>query len=349
MKAVIYARVSTTDQTTENQTLEFTVGFAPTDDAPKFKWQLPSFAINVIKNNDYSVSYQLHLGAPQQSNDSLGIFRFSDNDLMAFDPLWLATPVFEDEQHYLPPRWQLNLRYAPYLVAVSAPMLKVELDDATGLKTSLTQAVPAGKCWPFFAVANYRSLSTNDFKWFLRLDSKSKLPEEMVTQLLELNQQLDKLLGPQISEFTIASFPYSNDRSFPGLLVFDEQRNWFDSPTDNFLDGFSRRTHLARYLCEYRFGVECRGLGTASLFLTRSLAEFLSYLLLTESGLEKDAEKLQQHWRLKEQQHPKLAQALSLLTINDLYGPRRLLSFGALVWNDIFDKLGRKQFLSLCR
>jgi hypothetical protein len=333
----------------EDEMISVTVGFVPTNDALEFKWQLPAFAVNSEMQNEYSIKYQLAVGKPQASDVHNGIFRFSDNDLIAFDPLWLAVPTFDSKQPFAPPRWQLSLEYAPHLIALSAPMFKVDIDEKSGLKSSVTQIVPAGNSWPFFTVANYRALFQGDFKWFLRLDSKSKLPDVMVAQLLELDAHLTSLIGQHKSEFTIASFPYAQDRSFLGLLIFDEDKGWFDSPTDAVLEGVTRRTQLARYLCEYRFGIECRGLGTAKLFLTRSLAEYLSHKLLGASGFETDAEQLLANWQTREQQMPPLTQALSLLDINDLYGARRTLSFGALVWRDIDSKLSENAFAKLCK
>ncbi|MFT7517583.1 MAG: hypothetical protein ACI84O_001378 [Myxococcota bacterium] len=329
--------------------MDFEVVFIGDDNAPEFKWQLPDFAVNVSELINGGIHYQLAANDIQDANSANGIFRFSENDVTAFDPLWLALPAFDSDIEYTSPAWQLKLEYAPHLIAVSAPMQKVELNESARYKESLTQIVPAGKSWPFFAVANYRSTVTNDFKWFLRLDSKSKLPGSNISELLRLDRKLSDKLGAHHLPFTVASFPYSGDRLFSGLLILDEDRGWFDYPSDSHLDDVSRRVLLARSLCQYRFGIECLGQGSAKLFLTSSLAEYLSYELLLSAGYDHEASLILKYWQLKEQQSGPLPQALSLLDVNDLYGSRRLLSFGSLVWRDIALRLGAEDFNKLCR
>ena len=328
--------------------IDIEVAFVGHENAPTFEWQLPEMAINSKLLGSGAMHYQLALNVGDDISLPNGIFRLNGNDLMAFDPLWLAVPNFSGDLEYRAPAWQLSLEYAPHLIAVSAPMLKVELNEKRKLKNSLTQIVPSGSSWPFFAVANYRARQVGDFKWFLRLDSKSKLPDGVIEELLLLDKVLDAQLGTHKIPFTVSSFPYSGDRLFSGLLVFDEQRGWFDAPTDTSIDSFSRRVHLARILCEYRFGIESTGRGSAKMFLTRSLAEYLAQQLLAGAGHEDEAKSMSDFWKLNESNAGGLPQALSLTPVNDLYGARRLLSYGALVWEDIASKLGPKKFNKLC-
>ena len=329
--------------------IDIEVTFVGNENAPTFEWQLPELSINSNVRDSGAIHYQLALNIGDDVSLPNGIFRLNENDLRAFDPLWLAIPVFTDDVEYRSPAWQLSLEYAPHLIAVSAPMLKVELNEKRKLKNSLTQIVPSGSSWPFFAVANYRARQVDDFKWFLRLDSKSKLPDGVIDELLLLDKILDNQLGAHKRPFTVSSFPYSGDRLFSGLLVFDEQRGWFDAPTDTSIDSFSRRVHLARILCEYRFGVESAGRGSAKLFLTRSLAEYLAQQLLSGAGYEDEAKSMSDFWKLNESNAGGLPQALSLTPVNDLYGARRLLSYGAIVWANIASKLGTEDFNELCR
>ncbi|MDE0585374.1 MAG: hypothetical protein OSB63_02015 [Planctomycetota bacterium] len=329
--------------------IDIEVAFVGHENAPKFEWQLPDLAINSKAIGGGAISYQLALNTGDDISIPNGIFRLNGNDLTAFDPLWLAIPNFADDVEYRSPAWQLSLEYAPHLIAVSAPMIKVELNESRKLKNSVTQIIPSGSSWPFFAVANYRAREVDDFKWFLRLDSKSKLPDDVIEELLLLDKVLDSQLGAHKTPFTVSSFPYSGDRLFSGLLVFDEQRGWFDSPTDASIDSFSRRVHLARILCEYRFGIESAGRGSAKLFLTRSLAEYLAQQLLEKTGYEDAAKSMSDFWQLNENNSGSLPQALSLTPIYDLYGARRLLSFGSIVWQDIATRLGAKKFNGLCK
>ncbi|MBC8369221.1 MAG: hypothetical protein H8E25_04415 [Planctomycetes bacterium] len=331
-------------QISESKLIGFEINFLGNDSAPAFKWQLPSSALNSKVTTSGGIRYQLPLGDIKNPNNQNGLFRFTENDITAFDPLWLALPLFDSDVAYNSPAWRINLAYAPHLVGVSAPMATVEVNNDDHLKHSSTVVVPAGKSWPFFAIANYRPLVTNDFKWFLRLDSKSKLPQDMMTELLLLDSNLSNRLGPHLLEFTVASFPHSGDRLFSGLLIFDESQGWFDSPTDTMLNDVPRRVLLARALCEYRFGIECLGLGTAKLFLTRSLAEFLSYQLLLDADYGSEAETMLSGWLEQEKAAGPLPQALSLIDVGDLYGSRRILSYGALVWLEIHKLLGRSAF-----
>ena len=340
--------VSLSNSNTTNL-IDIEVSFVGHENAPTFEWKLPELAIDGKVLDSGAIHYQLALNTGDDISTPNGIFRLNENDLMAFDPLWLAIPNFTSDVKHRSPAWQLNLEYAPHLIAVSAPMLKVELNEKGKLKNSLTQIVPSGSSWPFFAVANYRARQVDDFKWFLRLDSKSKLPDGVIDELLLLDKILDSQLGAHKIPFTVSSFPYSGDRLFSGLLVFDEQRGWFDAPTDTSIDSFSRRVHLARILCEYRFGVESAGRGSAKLFLTRSLAEYLAQLLLSEAGYEDEAKSMSDFWKLNESNTGGLPQALSLTPVNDLYGARRLLSYGAIVWANIASKLGTEDFNELCR
>ena len=340
--------VSLTNSETTNL-IDIEVTFVGNENAPKFEWQLPELSINSRALDNGAVHYQLALNIGDDISLPNGIFRLNGNDLMAFDPLWLAIPIFADDTEYRSPAWQLSLEYAPHLIAVSAPMIKVEFDEVRKLKNSLTQIVPSGSSWPFFAVANYRARQVDGFKWFLRLDSKSKLPDDAVDELLRLDKVLDNQLGAHKLPFTVSSFPYSSDRLFSGLLVFDEQRGWFDSPTDTSIDNFSRRVHLARILCEYRFGIESTGRGSAKLFLTRSLAEYSAQQLLKKAGYEDEAKSMTDFWQSNENNAGGLPQALSLTPVYDLYGARRLLSFGSMVWRDIASLLGAEKFDDLCK
>ena len=329
--------------------IDIEVSFVGHENAPTFEWKLPELAIDGKVLDSGAIHYQLALNTGDDISTPNGIFRLNENDLIAFDPLWLAVPKFANDVEYLSPAWQLNIEYAPHLIAVSAPMIKAELNEKRKLKYSLTQIVPSGNSWPFFAVANYRARKVDDFKWFLRLDSKSKLPDDVIEDILLLDKVLDNLLGEHKTPFTVSSFPYSGDRLFSGLLVLDEQRGWFDSPTDTSIDNFSRRVHLARILCEYRFGIESRGRGSAKLFLTRSLAEYFAQQLLEKSGYEDEAKSMSDFWASNESNAGGLPQALSLTPVNDLYGARRLLSYGAIVWENIASRLGADKFNELCK
>ena len=175
------------------------------------------------------------------------------------------------------------------------------------------------------------------------------MPDGVISELLLLEKVLDAQLGTHKIPFTVSSFPYSGDRLFSGLLVFDEQRGWFDAPMDTSIDSFSRRVHLARILCEYRFGIESTGRGSAKMFLTRSLAEYLAQQLLEGAGYDDEAKSMSDFWKLNESNAGGLPQALSLTPVNDLYGARRLLSYGAIVWANIASKLGTEDFNELCR
>jgi hypothetical protein len=85
------------------------------------------------------------------------------------------------------------------------------------------------------------------------------------------------------------------------------------------------------------------------LFLTRSLAEYLAQQLLKKTGYEDEAKSMSDFWQLNENNSGSLPQALSLTPIYDLYGARRLLSFGSIVWQDIANRLGAKKFNDLCK
>ena len=329
---------------------EIKVNIEFVDDSQSLKaketlWDVPPFAKNIsIKNK--SISYSLPTIQIRDNDSPTGIFRPTPNEFFSSNPFWVATPKI-DKQLFKPPTWSLKVMHAPHLAIPSGQNHSRTFEEVSRQAIYQSRPFTNNTHWPFFALANYRLIETENLNWYLRLDSKSMLPKEAVTEIIRLDKWLNKYLGEHKLNFTIASFPHIGNRTLPHLIILDEADGWFDEPTDSFLNNTSRRTLLAQLLCEYRFGVESTAVGTAKMFLTRSLAEYLSYKLITQLGYTKDANLLKKSWVKNEENSKKLSTALSLLDKDDLYGARRLLSYGALVWMEIEKMLGKENFQSL--
>jgi hypothetical protein len=71
--------------------------------------------------------------------------------------------------------------------------------------------------------------------------------------------------------------------------------------------------------------------------------------LLEGAGYADEAKSMSDFWESNESNAGSLPQALSLIPISDLYGARRLLSYGSIVWANIAGRLGPEKFNELCR
>jgi len=341
----------------EEEALEFLVTHDatalsdPTEQGTAMEWQLPPAATLMPaspSDGPNSVRYRLLLDEEHGLGNGYGITRLPGQSLAALDPLWLALPksLAEAELFYAPPAWSLTVYHSAQLRALAAHPVLTSFNQDNGTMTSAMPELAAGQAWPFLILAEYQRRRDHEVDWWLRLDAKALTPEAVIRSWQALDQTANRLWG-KVETPTLASFPYIGDRVLPGLLLLDEQRGWFDKPIDSTLDGEPRLVALARLVAQQRFGAHLHGEGTAAQFLERSLAEYATARLLEQCGLpeaEDMAAELRKSWKLRELASPPLPLPLSLLPVDDLYGPRRLLSFGPLVWQAIADHLGEGSF-----
>ncbi|MHC4380417.1 MAG: hypothetical protein ACYSU1_04940 [Planctomycetota bacterium] len=317
----------------------------------RIHWQLPVGATEVTLADDQDgrrIRYSLPVGEEADLGAAYGITRIGEESFSALDPLWLAIPSPAlDMGNLQPPRWNLSVTHLAHLEVLSAPLVSKSFQEEDKALVSEFQAVTPGVAWPYFLVGDFESHQTAGRNWSLRLDSKAKLDEDAVRELVRLSEVLEGWIPGGNPDWTVGSFPWLGDRVLPTLIVLDEQRGWFQEPVDAPLEGLARRVALARLLCQQRCGIRQHGQGSAALFLEASLAEFLTYRLLQKSGNAEDAEAMLAHWKRQETLAGPLPQPLSTLEIDDLYGPKRLLSFGPLVWLAIEQTCGQAAFDSM--
>jgi len=327
--------------------VSYTPGLGPTP-SQEFTWQLPSGAALQPQEDDLGgrrVVYRVPLGEVGGFGATFGITRLDGQEFSALNPLWLAMPSPAlSLQNVQPPEWQLTVTHLANLEAISTQVIHQRFDEVNKAIITEFATVPAGVAWPFFLIGDFELRQTAGRNWHLRLNSNATLEEDAMREIVRLHKALD-LWMPGVSEhWTVASFPWIGDRVMPGLLVLDEQRGWFGAPVDSDFEGLSRRTALAKLLCQEPFGVRSHARGSAALFMESSLAEYAAWRLLETSDNQADADALLASWKLHEKRSGDLPMPLSLLEIGDLYGPRRLLSFGPLVWRAIEQNCGRAAF-----
>lgn len=328
-------------------TMTYTPGLAPVPGG-EFHWQLPAGASALPLDDSLGgrrIRYSLPVGEEADLGAAYGLTRIGKNSFSALDPLWLAIPSPAlTGANLQPPGWHMAVTHLANMEVLSAPLVKKDYLEETKALFSDFRPVPAGVAWPFFLVGDFEAQQTSGHNWHLRLDSKAKLDEDAMRELVRLSKVLEEWLPGGTPSWTVGSFPWIGDRVLPHLIILDEQRGWFQEPVDAPFEGLTRRVALARLLCQQRCGIQQHGQGSAALFLETSLAEFLTYRLLQASGNAEDAQAMVAHWRSKELLAGPLPQPLSTLQIGDLYGPRRLLSFGPLVWLAIEQACGREAF-----
>ena len=319
-------------------------------------WRLPPAARRLEANpgdGPFDVRYQLNIGESHNYGNAYGITRLPGDSFAALDPLWIALPMtlVQSEELYAPPAWSLTVYHSAHLRCMTAQPVLTNFQEDTGIMTSAMTQLEAGQAWPFLVMAQYQQRREQDGTWWLRLDAKARTPKEALKARRALVETAQELWG-EVPEFTLASFPYVGDRVLPGLLLLDEQRGWFDKPIDGQLDDAPRLVQLARLIAQQRFGARLRGEGTAAQFLERSLAEFATVRLLEQvewPDAAEMAEELRQSWREREESAGQLPLPLSLIPVDDLYGARRLLSFGPLVWAEIEARMGQEAFDHMLR
>lgn len=334
--------------------IEVTVTYAPASGIPveeSMAWHLPAGSIPQPLQDDLGglrTRYRLPLQENAGLGSPFGITRVGTNTFSALDPQWLALPSTEAMvSRLMPPAWTLAVLAPANLEPLSTTIASTDFDAATKALRTRFRTMPAGRAWPYFVLGDYELRQTGGVNWHLRLDSKASLEEEAMRELVRLQKALESWMPGGSPEWTMISFPWIGDRVLPGLIVLDEQRDWFAAPVDVLDGAHTRRVQLARLLCQERAGILRRGMGSASLFLDASLAEYLTWRLLLEAGNRNDADTLAGSWVVAEQQAGPLPMPLSLLEIGDLYGPRRLLSFGPMVWAAIERECGRPTFDAL--
>lgn len=310
-------------------------------DPGDFRWQLPLGAEAIELESDTEdgrrVRYRLPVDGARDYGSAYGLHRVGAQSISAVDALWLAVPMFLLEQAvpYRSPAWSLRVLHPVHLKAVSSALARRDYDEELQAAISTFEPVPADRSWPFFLLSGYRAEQSDGLDWQLRVDCKAKLVHDSARELQQLRQALAAWLPGGDPAWSMISFPGVGDRVLPQLLVLDEDRDWFQAPVDAELDGLPRRASLARYLCQDRFGSQLKGLGSAKLFLESSLAEYAAWRLLEAAGHEEEAASMAALWRARELHAGPLPMPLSLLSEGDLLGPRRLLSAGPLLWQEI--------------
>ena len=305
---------------------------------PPFHWQLPLRAKLVSKSARY-IRYAL-------TEDSLldtGMLRLGFA-LAAINPNWMALPEFDASIGALaPPAWKLNLQVAAHLGAVSVnPPIAIEQDEADASFMIHFHSPIPGRSWPVFVSGPLLKEEINGMPIFLRKGSRSKSYAPFLEAQSRFAAATARWLPDAPATWNTTTFAGSGTHSFPGLLLLDENDNWLTSPPDAQWQGLSRRTSIARMAAAQVFGTRLKGLGSASAFLTTSLAEYATAQLLLDCGFTADAAALRAQWVEHEKNAGDMVLPLSLTPTDDISGPQRLLHRGPLVWSAIERLAGQK-------
>lgn len=307
-------------------------------------WRLPAGATDLGTDPAGFRRYRLVRSEdPYQPLLAWGLRYSMQADLAAFDAAWLAVPETPPGR-WLPPAWTLEARH-PGHVTMLGPLPWTHTSEL-GAEGALTRMgpVPAGTCWPFFVSGRFQKRQTAGLTWQLRLDAKAIVPDEAVAALQKLSAAADAWLGkPADAGWTVVSFPGAGDRAMAGLIVLDEDREWFQKPADGRLGAFSRRAWLARMVASSRFGARLRGSGNAAAVLESSLAEWTAARLLEAAGYAAEAKELRAAWDEAERSAGALPRPLSMMPAEEVQASGRLLSAGARFWSALDSLIGRQR------
>ncbi len=296
-------------------------------------WRLPAGAVT-LPGAAGEANYRLD---PQGVPEALGVWgiaRSPQDDLAACDAAWLAAPD-PGPGRFLPPAWTLEIEHAGHLIVVGPDPAKPDFDETTRRARTRFAAVPAGRSWPFFLAGRFDERLHAGTVWKLRKDAKALTPDLPVAALARLQGHLGGWMPGFQRRASLASFPGIGDRVLPGLIVLDENREWFAQPMDGMLGGLTRRTWLARLVAASCFGVELRGSGSGAPVLENALAEYAAARLLDAAGWQQDAAALRAWWRQAEESAGPLPLPLSLLPPEDVLGSQRILTAGARFWQQV--------------
>lgn len=310
-------------------------------------WRLPNAALT-LTTKPGEVEYRLDpLGAPENLAQ-WGIAVSAMSDLAACDAIWLAIPD-PGAGNFLPPAWSLEATHAAHMVLVGPDGAKPVFDEVKEYSTTRFGAVPAGRSWPFFLAGRFEERLHAGIVWKLRKDAKTLTPDQPVAAISRLHAALRAWMPGLPARLGMASFPGIGDRILPGLIVLDENRDWFSQPMDAQLGGLSRRTWMARLVAASCFGVELRGSGNGAPVLENALAEYAAARLLEAADWKQDAEALRAWWAKSEAAAGPLPMPLTLLPVEDVLGSQRILTAGAQFWSQLEAELGRQRLDEILR
>jgi hypothetical protein len=303
-------------------------------------WRLPNGALS-LTTAPGEMKYRLDpLGEPANlANWGIGVSPMSD--LAACDAIWLAIPD-PGPGRFLPPAWTLEATHPGHMVLVGPNGAKPVFDEVKQYSATSFAAVPAGRSWPFFLAGRFEERLHAGIVWKLRKDAKTLTPDQPVAAIARLHAALRAWMPSVPARLSIVSFPGIGDRVLPGLIVLDENREWFSQPMDATLSGLTRRTWLARLVGASCFGVELRGSGNGAPVLENALAEYAAFRLLEAADWKKDAAALRGFWTKSEAAAGPLPMPLTLLPLEDVLGSQRILTAGALFWTQLEADTERK-------
>jgi len=310
-------------------------------EAGTLPWLFPEGA-DVLESGPLEVRYRLVL-SPEAPVASWGLAPDRNGGLAALDAGWLAVPD-PGPGAVAPPAWRLVLLHPAHFTAFGPDgAVASELDPGGEEFRTEPVVVGADRLWPGFLVGRYAEREGAPIPTRLRLDAQAVLPDEAPRLLGRLAAARRDWLGVP-APAVVVSHPGLGDRVFGDVVVLDETRGWWDAPADGSLDGEPRVVHAARLLMQQVFGGRLHGDGTAAPFLEASLAEWAAARLLERAGDSAAARRLRESWRAREGLAGPLPMPLSLLGPADLFGPRRLLTAGPLLWEAVAARVGGEDF-----
>ena len=290
----------------------------------------------------HHLEYALEFGDDPELAASMGI-SLSGHTIGLLDSTWLAVPLLQDinSDQVLAPSWTLSLAIPAFDHALSwcAPITNKVLGSSGARKISFP-SISSGRAWPFALVGQYRKHNEGPYPMWLRSGSRSREYRAPLQFLVDLEGTMLDWLPGNVDPWSLATFPGAGDRMLPGLAILDEKKEWLQSPLDAAYGSGTRREGLAELISTRKFGLLLRGKGTAAPFLEISLAEYSAWRLLRIQGHSKEAANMLLNWKKREANLPPVRTPLSLMLREDLLGPQRLLSRGALVWVHLSELVG---------
>jgi hypothetical protein len=294
------------------------------------------------ENGLHRIRYSLNLGKDAEQAAKVGVV-LSGHSIGLLDSTWLAVPLLEDvdPQQILPPSWNLTLEVPAFDHALSwtTPTSNKVLDSSPVRELTFPTLAP-GNAWPFAIIGQYRKYKDGAHPIWLRSGSRSREYQAPLTFLDNLDRGLLDWLPGNEDPWRLATFPGAGDRMLPGLAILDEKKDWLQTPLDAAYGNGTRRKGLAELITSRKFGLQLRGLGTAAPFLEVSLAEYSAWRLLRLLEHSKESANMLLSWKQREASLPAVRIPLSLTPRDDLLGPQRLLSRGALVWRMLANEVG---------
>jgi len=310
--------------------------------APTSKdWMLPAGA-QLIESTELTVSYKVELYDEESNPTPHAGMIAGASCLSGFGATWLGMPasLAGSDGRFAAPSVSMSVLSPSFLQTLSdVPSSKSWVEDQARVTEFARRR--GGGSWPIFAIGYYEVQEVGARKLAVRRSATAVSSRGALEFLDRATTVAQRWLPAANTEWSALTFPGAGDQVFPGLFVFDEANRWFQDPVDGpWIDG-NRRAGLARKVGYLLFGRQLPGRGQGQAFLEASLSEYAAWRILEAGGFTAEADAMVEFWIENERLSGDLKRPLTLLPWEELTGPRRLMSRGAMVWRALEARAGR--------